>query len=63
MTTYVFDIDGTLCSNSFGNYYLAEPFSERIAQVNKLFFEGHKIFLLTARGMGSSNNEVDLACR
>lgn len=63
MTTYVFDIDGTLCNNTFGNYHLAEPNSERIAQVNRLFFEGHTIILLTARGMGSSQNDVDTASR
>jgi len=48
--TYCFDIDGTLCTNTEGNYRAAEPFSEIIDQVNKLHAEGHHILLYTARG-------------
>jgi len=48
--TYCFDIDGTLCTNTEGNYRAAEPFLEIIAQVNKLHAEGHHILLYTARG-------------
>ena len=48
--TYCFDIDGTLCNNTEGEYANAKPFVDRIAVVNKLFKEGHQILLLTARG-------------
>lgn len=48
--TYCFDIDGTLCSNTDGAYADAEPFPDRIAHVNRLFDEGHRITLFTARG-------------
>jgi uncharacterized HAD superfamily protein len=47
---YCFDIDGTLCSNTDGDYSKAQPFYEVIAQVNRLYDEGHRILLYTARG-------------
>jgi SAM-dependent methyltransferase len=48
--TYCFDIDGTLCTNTEGEYEAAEPFADRIEVVNQLYDEGHHILLLTARG-------------
>ena len=48
--TYCFDIDGTICSNTDGDYENAKPFSSRIELVNKLFHEGHNIVYFTARG-------------
>lgn len=47
---YCFDIDGTLCTNTDGDYLHAQPFAEVIARVNRLFGEGHRILLYTARG-------------
>ena len=58
---FVFDIDGTLCTNTKGEYSKAEPYVERINRVNELFDQGNKIILSTARGMGSSNNDVESA--
>ena len=54
--TYVFDIDGTICTLTNGNYESATPYEERIDKINKLYDEGHTIIFLTARGMGRSNN-------
>lgn len=48
--TYCFDIDGTLCSNTDGDYERAEPFRDVIDAVNGLHAEGHRIVLCTARG-------------
>ena len=48
--TYCFDIDGTLCSDTGGQYTNAEPIPSRIAHVNGLFRAGHRIKLFTARG-------------
>lgn len=48
--TICFDIDGTLCSNTEGDYDQAEPFLDAIADVNRLYDAGHTILLLTARG-------------
>ena len=47
---YCFDIDGTLCTNSDGEYERAEPYPEVIAQVNALYDAGHQVILYTARG-------------
>jgi len=58
---YVFDLDGTLCSVSDGNYESAEPFLERIAIVNTLFMQGHRITINTARGMGRFNSNQEQA--
>jgi hypothetical protein len=54
--TYVFDIDGTICTNTNGDYEYSEPISERINIINRLFDEGHTITFLTARGMGRYEN-------
>lgn len=47
--TYVFDLDGTLCSHE-KDYNDAIPMPGRIAEVNKLFEQGHHIIIDTARG-------------
>ena len=56
--TYVFDIDGTICSNTGGvkDYTDAVPFIERISLINSLFDDGNTIIFQTARGMGRSKN-------
>lgn len=54
--TYVFDIDGTICNNTEGDYESAVPFENRIKKINKLYDEGNTIHFLTARGMGRSDN-------
>lgn len=54
---YVFDLDGTLCTTDDSHeYQLAEPYVDRIAEVNKLFDAGHHITIFTARG---SNSRID----
>jgi len=47
---YCFDVDGTLCTNTDGEYEKAEPYPNVIAQVNALYDGGHRIILHTARG-------------
>ena len=54
--TLAFDLDGTLCTLTNGAYELAEPFSDRIALVNKLSEEGNKIIVFTARGVTSNRD-------
>ncbi len=48
--TICFDLDGTLCSNTFGDYESAEPFPWAIDRLNGLARAGHRIIILTARG-------------
>ena len=50
MKTYVFDIDGTICSNTNGKYELASPYYERIDFINDLYKKGNIIKYFTARG-------------
>lgn len=51
---YCFDIDGTICTqtpDNFGRAYnTAEPFMDKIKLINKLFEDGNKIIMFTARG-------------
>jgi hypothetical protein len=58
LKTYVFDIDGTICSVTEGDYENAVPFVDRIKIINKLYDEGHVITFYTARGMGRYKNAV-----
>jgi len=61
--TYVFDIDGTICTNTGGEYENAEPYNNRIEKINELYEEGHKIVFNTARGMGRNKNCSKTAIR
>ena len=61
LKNYVFDIDGTICTNTNGHYEKAEPFSDRVKIINDLFDSGNQIFFLTARGMGRHNNDAAAA--
>ena len=58
---YVFDIDGTICSISGGDYQSATPFYGRIKKNNLLYDEGNMITYFTARGMGRTNNNQEVA--
>ena len=58
---YVFDIDGTICSITEGEYDNAQPFESRIETVNELYEQGHTIIYNTARGMGRSGNSAAYA--
>ena len=63
---YCFDIDGTLCvtpSDPDGHnvrYWDAEPIPFMVDQVNRLYDEGHKIIMMTARGRGSGKDWTQL---
>lgn len=59
--TYVFDIDGTICTDTNGSYELAKPYKNRISKINELYDQGNKIIFQTARGMGRHHNKRDLA--
>ena len=57
----VFDLDGTLCTDTKGEYSLAKPITERIAIVNSRYNSGDHITIMTARGMGRTGNNIELA--
>jgi hypothetical protein len=48
--TFCFDIDGTICSETYGNYNTAIPFPDMIRMINCLYKQGHTITIHTARG-------------
>lgn len=50
---YVIDIDGTICTNTNGDYVNSVPFVDRINSINRLYDQGHKITYWTARGANS----------
>lgn len=55
---YVIDIDGTICTNTEGDYKAAQPLYDRIQYFNRLFDAGHTVIYFTARGMGRFNNDA-----
>lgn len=56
MLTYCFDLDGTLCTLTAGDYECAQPLQSRISHVNLLFSNGHRILIFTARGASSGKD-------
>ena len=53
-----FDLDGTLCTNTYGEYEKAIPNTKAIEKINRLFDEGHYIIIFTARYMGKFNGDI-----
>ncbi len=60
---YCFDIDGTICSTTNGQYAEAIPYPERIAKINHLHREGHEIIFFTARGSTTGIDWLDFTHR
>jgi hypothetical protein len=50
MATYCFDLDGTLCTNTEGEYEAARPQPWAVERVNTLRRAGHRVVIFTARG-------------
>ena len=59
MKRYSFDIDGTICQNTYGEYKKCVPYVDRIKKINQLFEEGNFIIYFTARGMGSCDGNAN----
>jgi len=53
-----FDIDGTICNNTYGKYMEARPYEKIIEFINQLYNDGHYIIFHTARGMGTFNGDA-----
>ena len=66
---YCFDLDGTICdtpmrpSDNKPGYLEATPFPFMVEQVNRLYDEGHKIIIMTARGRGSGIDWTQLTIK
>lgn len=56
MNIYEVDLDGTLCTNTYGDYDIAKPIIENILKVNDLYNKGNIININTGRG---STTKID----
>ena len=64
MKTYCIDIDSTICINgdcASCKYEGSIPIKQNIEKINKLYDDGHYIKYFTARGMGTYNDDSNLA--
>jgi hypothetical protein len=57
---YIVDIDGTICTNTGGEYEKASPLEANIDKINRLYDEGNKITYWTARGSTTGIDWTDL---
>lgn len=53
---YVFDLDGTICKTDGNDYPRAVPVPGMVEAIRRLYTEGHRIIVYTARGMGSGKD-------
>ena len=58
---YFVDIDGTICSDTKGNYAECVPFLNKIGKVNRLYEEGNTVIYWTARGMTRTKGNIHKA--
>jgi len=59
--TICFDIDNTICKTEKNYYKKSRPKKIIIKTINDLYSKGFIIKLYTARGMGSSNDNIRMA--
>ena len=59
--TYAFDIDGVICNTIDGNYPKSKPNKNAIKKINKLYDNGNRVIIYTARYMGRTNNNTEKA--
>ena len=60
MLTYVVDIDGVICSNTYGKYNKAKPYKKIIKKINKMYYNHNTIVYFTARGSTTGINWTKL---
>jgi capsule biosynthesis phosphatase len=61
MKTICFDIDNTICKTVNSDYKNSKPIVKNINYINRLFDDGYKIKIFTARYMGRSNDNASKA--
>ena len=57
MKKICFDLDGVICTNTYGDYKNAKPIQEAIEKVNKLYKDNY-IIIFTARFMGIKKGDI-----
>tara|TARA_B100000989_G_scaffold176170_1_gene132253 strand:+ start:2464 stop:2802 length:339 start_codon:yes stop_codon:yes gene_type:complete len=58
---YCFDVDGVICRTKKNYYKESKPNKNAIRVINRLYLNGNKIIVFTARFMGRSNENVKVA--
>ena len=61
MKTICFDLDGVICTNTWGKYENAMPIESAIKKINCLYEEKNKIIIFTARFMSRNNENIKKA--
>lgn len=59
--TYCFDLDGVICNTKKNYYKESKPIKKAIKKINKIYSRGDKIIIFTARFMGRSDENTNLA--
>ena len=54
-----FDLDGVVCSNTFGQYENAKPINKSIDKINELYERGFYILIYTARFTTKYQNDIN----
>tara|TARA_B100000989_G_C19472372_1_gene441313 strand:+ start:29 stop:361 length:333 start_codon:yes stop_codon:yes gene_type:complete len=57
MKTICFDLDGVICTNTWGDYNNAIPNQKAIEKINYLYKKNYKIIIHTARFMGRNSED------
>ncbi len=63
---FCFDLDGVICENinyknsNLINYNKSKPIRSAVRAINKLYDDGHRIVIYTARGMTRYNGNISL---
>jgi len=60
---YYVDIDGTICTNTNGQYTRAAPFPSNIEKINALYDSGNTVVYWTARGSTTNLDWTELTTR
>lgn len=58
---YCFDMDGVICKTKKNYYKKSKPIIKAIKKINEIYSRGDKVIIFTARFMGRSNENINLA--
>ena len=58
MKTICFDIDGTICNNTWGEYEKAKPINKAVKKINEMYNKNFYIILFSARFTGKNNENL-----
>ena len=58
---FCFDLDGVICNTKKNFYRSSKPNIKAINKINSIYSDGHRVIIFTARFMGRSNENVNLA--